>query len=238
MFYVVLYKKKVRQVWYNFHFFHIACIFWFTCNYLLHDLFTQGKSYCPVVSGNMIFLWWIDIFTSSETSYMCLPTKFIKNITTATVQKNNSDMNYWEKNYWHQCLDVSDISGENFYSQKNYQQITNIQTCFTDLLSNVPPASDRQTGKQTDRQMCFLDLLSKCSPCFIRNCDPCSHCLSRSCSREAGKSLKTQTGHPLGHRSSIRSLILLSRLLSDYMLTRYLTTIRTSEAFLSPWVFF
>lgn len=180
------------------------------------------------------FIWWIDIFTSSET-YMSLPTKFIKNITTATVQKNNSDMNYWEKIYWHQCLDVSDISGENFYSQKNYQQITNIQTC----VSQSSPCF-RQTNRQTDGQtdMYFLDLLSKCSPCFIRNCDPCSHCLSRSCSREAGKSLKTQTGHPLGHRSSIRSSILLSRLLSDYMLTRYLTTIRTSEAFLSPWVFF
>ena len=98
----------------------------------------------------------------------------------------------------------------------------------------------RQTNRQTDGQtdMYFPDLLSKCSPCFIRNCDPCSHCLSRSCSREAGKSLKTQTGHPLGHGSSIRSSILLSRLLSDYMLTRYLTTTCTSEAFLSPWVFF
>ena len=155
MFYVVLYKKKLRQVWYNFHFFHIACIFWFTCNYLLHDLFTQGKSYCPLASVNMIFLWWIDIFTSSETSYMCLPTKFTKNITTATVQKNNSDMNYWEKIYWHQCLDVSDISGENFYSQKNYQQITNLQTCVSQTYYPMFPLlqTDKQANRRTDRHV-------------------------------------------------------------------------------------
>lgn len=32
----------------------------------------------------------------------------------------------------------------------------------------------------------MLNLLSKCWACSIRNCEPCSHCLSNSCSRLCG----------------------------------------------------
>ena len=36
--------------------------------------------------------------------------------------------------------------------------------CFTDFLSNVPPASDRQTGKQTDRQTCISQTYCQSAP--------------------------------------------------------------------------
>lgn len=32
----------------------------------------------------------------------------------------------------------------------------------------------------------LLNLLSKCWACSIKNCDPCSHCLSNNCSKLCG----------------------------------------------------
>lgn len=49
-------------------------------------------------------------------------------------------------------------------------------------------ATENRTTKTTVNHFkqltCYwLNLLSKCWACSIKNCDPCSHCLSRSCSR-------------------------------------------------------
>ena len=93
MFYVVLYKKKR----YNFHFFSYCLHFlvymqlfivWFI--YPRKIILSSGFSeYDFSMVNRYIYIFWNIIHVSA--------TKFIKNITTATVQKNNSDMNYWEK---------------------------------------------------------------------------------------------------------------------------------------------
>lgn len=40
-------------------------------------------------------------------------------------------------------------------------------------------------------------LLSKCCACSIRNCEPCSHCRSSSCSRLCGAPLVDELEAPL-----------------------------------------